>query len=76
MGPVNDRSPSRIRAALAASHEETAAVVAAIERFMRVTRPLSAPAGQSAEDGWRLAAAQESLARAERHDLPDPWINT
>jgi hypothetical protein len=58
------------------SFEEAAAIVAALERFMRATAPaLGAPA-TTAADPWRQAAVQEGLDSAKRHDLPDPWINT
>lgn len=69
---VNDRSPSQIRA----SHEEAAAIVAALERFMRDTAPAVTAAAVTVADPWQRAAVQEGLGRAERHDLPDPWINT
>jgi hypothetical protein len=58
-----------------ASPEEAAAIVAALERFMRATAPPpSQPA--SAPDGWRRAAVLEAVAREQQGDLPDPWINT
>jgi hypothetical protein len=58
-----------------ASPEEAAAVVAALERFMRAT---AVPADQPADtpDGWRQAAILEGVAREPGGDLPDPWINT
>jgi hypothetical protein len=58
-----------------ASPEEAAAIVAAIERFMRATAP---PPRQPARarDGWREAAILEGVAREPHRDLPDPWINT
>jgi hypothetical protein len=57
------------------SAEEAAAIVAAIERFMRAT---AAPArGRvQAPDGWRRAAILEGVERGREDDLPDPWINT
>jgi hypothetical protein len=69
---VNDRSPSQTRA----SDEEAAAIVAALERFMRATAPAVTVPAVTATDLWQRAAVQEGLRRAERHDLPDPWINT
>ncbi len=58
-----------------ASPEEAAAIVAALERFMRATAPpASAPAPTI--DGWRRAAVLEGVAREPHSDLPDPWINT
>jgi hypothetical protein len=58
-----------------ASPEEAAAIVAAIERFMRATAP---PPRQPARarDGWHEAAILEGVAREPHRDLPDPWINT
>ncbi len=58
-----------------ASPEEAAAIVAAIERFMRATAP---PPRQPAttRDGWHEAAVLEGVAREPQRDLPDPWINT
>lgn len=43
MAPVTPTSPTRIQAiSLSASPEKTAAIVAALERFMRTTSPQSA----------------------------------
>jgi len=57
-----------------ASPEEAAAIVAAIERFMRATAPRARPA--DVEDPWRRAAILEGVERERGHDIPDPWINT
>ena len=57
------------------SPEEAAAIVAAIERFMRSTSFAASPAEEPA-DGWRRAALLEGIARERGNDLPDPWINT
>lgn len=56
-----------------ASPEEAAAIVAALERFMRAT---AAPANppEPAIDGWRRAALAEGVAREPHGDLPDPWL--
>jgi len=58
-----------------ASAEEAAAIVAALERFMRATAP---PAGQApaAADAWRRAAILEAVEHWESSDPSDPWINT
>ncbi|HEX3434037.1 MAG TPA: hypothetical protein VHT25_08255 [Solirubrobacteraceae bacterium] len=58
-----------------ASPEEAAAVVAALERFIRATAP-PAPAASPAGDPWRRAALLEGVEREAQGDLPDPWINT
>jgi hypothetical protein len=57
------------------SPEEAAAIVAAIERFMRAT---AAPrsAGPEPADPWRRAAILEGTERERYEDAPDPWINT
>jgi hypothetical protein len=72
---VADDRPTRVLFAPSASPEEAAAIVAAIERFMRATAP---PASEPAEasDGWRRTAILEGVAREPGTDLPDPWINT
>lgn len=58
-----------------ASPEEAAAIVAALERFMRATAP---PASEPIEapGGWRRAAILDGVTREPGNDLPDPWINT
>jgi hypothetical protein len=69
------RRPQLKLIAPAASPEEAAAVVAALERFMRATAP---PAQSPAEapDEWQRAAILEGVEREEPGDLMDPWINT
>jgi hypothetical protein len=58
---------------VSASPEEAAAIVAAIERFMRATAP---PASQSraAPDPWRTAAILEGVSRESRADALEPWL--
>jgi hypothetical protein len=58
-----------------ASPEEAAAIVAAVERFMRATAP-SATAHRHDDDGWRRQAVLEGIAREPAGYLADPWINT
>ncbi|HEX4467588.1 MAG TPA: hypothetical protein VH025_10410 [Solirubrobacteraceae bacterium] len=59
----------------AASAEEAAAIIAALEQFMRATAPAaSAPVREL--DGWRRAAILEGVSRESEGDVPDPWINT
>ena len=70
-----DRRPRFELIAPSASPEEAAAVVAALERFMRATAPPpAAPAGQL--DGWREAALLEGVERDPPGGGRDPWINT
>ena len=58
-----------------ASPEEAAAIVAALERFMRATtRSVIAVADGLQE--WQDAAILEGVEREPQGDVPDPWINT
>ncbi len=59
----------------AASPEEAAAIVAALERFTRATTALPAAVMES-PDHWRRAAILEGISREPRADAPEPWINT
>jgi hypothetical protein len=58
-----------------ASPEEAAAIVAALERFMRATAPPLKPLVEG-PDPWRRAAVLEGVARENEGDMTDPWINT
>jgi hypothetical protein len=58
-----------------ASPEEAAAVVAAIERFMRATAPSLVPQAQEI-DPWVRAALIEGVSAGSGRDLHHPWINT
>jgi len=58
-----------------ASVEEAAAIVAALERFMRATAPAAEPEPADG-DAWRRAAILEGAERWEPSDSTDPWINT
>jgi hypothetical protein len=58
-----------------ASPEEAAAIVAALEQFVRATASPTRTPGIPA-DGWRRAALLEGVSRAAVDDLADPWINT
>jgi hypothetical protein len=54
-----------------ATPEEAAAVIAAVERFMRATAPtLVAP--PAAVDRWQQAALHEGIARQPQPPLP--WL--
>jgi hypothetical protein len=53
-----------------ASPEEAAAVIAAIEQFMRDTTPPPAPAEEPLP-GWLRAARREAV---EREPAFDPWL--
>jgi hypothetical protein len=58
-----------------ASAEEAAAIVAALERFMRATAPTPVPAAEGPEP-WTRTAILEGASRHPGPDDPDPWINT
>jgi hypothetical protein len=70
-----DRRPKLKLHAPSASPEEAAAIVAAIERFMRATAPV-APASGEPPDRWRQVAILEGISREQGDDAPHPWINT
>ncbi|HEY5192295.1 MAG TPA: hypothetical protein VIJ39_00310 [Solirubrobacteraceae bacterium] len=66
------------RPAPSASPAQAAAIVAALERFMRDTTPRLAPPPEQM-DPWLRAAMLEGVARdigSRPPDEPDPWINT
>jgi hypothetical protein len=69
------RRPQIELIAPSASPEEAAAIVAALERFMRATAP---PAGtpSAAPEAWQRTAMLEAVTREDDRDLPHPWINT
>ncbi|HEX7300645.1 MAG TPA: hypothetical protein VF257_16725 [Solirubrobacteraceae bacterium] len=65
-----NRRPQLQIVAPAASAEEAAAVVAAVERFMRDTAPTPAPAPPRLS-GWVQAARLEAV---ERQPPREPWL--
>lgn len=65
-----NRRPELRIVAPGASPEEAAAVVAALERFMRQTAPPPAPA-RPARDPWQRTALLEGVARDS--DTLTPW---
>ena len=69
-----NRRPHLELIAPAASPEEAAAVVAALERFLRATAPVPVAAAQG-PDPWTRAALAEGVSRQPENDLRDPWIN-
>jgi hypothetical protein len=60
-----------------ASAEEAAAIVAALEQFMRATVPRSGPTTAEAHEAarWQRAAILEGVSRDPWAEAPDPWIN-
>jgi hypothetical protein len=65
-----NRRPKLSIVAPDASPEEAAAVVAALERFMRETAPAPAPP-ESRRNAWQQAALHEGVARQPL--IPLPW---
>jgi hypothetical protein len=55
--------------------DEAAAIVVAIERFMRATTS-PRPAVETGPDRWQHAAILEGVSRDQQDNIPDPWINT
>jgi hypothetical protein len=70
MALVPNRRPQLRIVAPAASPEEAAAVVAALERFMRETAPTPAPAAPRLS-GWLQAARLEAV---EHEPGRAPWL--
>jgi hypothetical protein len=68
---VVNRRPKLTIVAPNASDEEAAAVVAALERFMRATAPPLAPPAPS-RNPWQQAALREGVAGQPAEPLP--WI--
>jgi hypothetical protein len=66
-----NRRPNLAIVAPGASEEEAAAVVAALERFMRETAPRSTLSPQR-RNPWQQAALREGVAR--QPELPPPWV--
>jgi hypothetical protein len=67
---VVNRRPKLTIVAPNASPEEAAAVVAALERFMRETAPPPAPPAAK-RNPWQQAGLREGVAR--EYQPPSPW---
>lgn len=70
-----NRRPQLELIAPSASPVEAAAIVAALERFMRDTAPRLAPPAEHL-DPWLRAAMLEGVTREGQSDEHDPWLNT
>jgi hypothetical protein len=70
-----NRRPRLELIAPAASPEEAAAVVAALERFMRATAPVPAAPAQG-PDPWQATAILEGVERENTGELADPWLGS
>lgn len=69
-GSSMNRRPELSIIAPDASPEEAAAVIAALERFMRDTAPAIVPEPTATVSAWTLAALHEGVDRAPREPLP------
>ncbi len=67
-----NRRPKLTIVAPDASPEEAAAVVAALERFMRETAPTPAPEPPPRLTAWQRAALHEGVTREPADPLP--WL--
>jgi hypothetical protein len=67
-----NRRPQLQLVAPGASPEEAAAVVAAVEQFMRQTAPVVAPGSPEERPAWLQAALREGVLRDPWPD-PSPW---
>jgi hypothetical protein len=72
--PFGDRVIAE-RSTPPASPAEAAAIVAALERFMRETAPRAGPPAEN-PDPWLRAAMLEGVEREIQDDVPDSRINT
>jgi hypothetical protein len=73
-----NRRPKLELIAPSASPDEAAAIVAALERFMRETAPRPA-APIERLDRWTRVAMLEGISRglqADEGEISSPWINT
>jgi hypothetical protein len=57
-----------------ASPEEAAAIVAALERFMRDTAPRPSANVSATPDGWHAAAVLEGVSRDPWAAAGDSWL--
>lgn len=76
--PMVNRRPQLELVAPSASPAEAAAIVAALERFMRDTAPPLATLPEGI-DPWLRAAMLEATSRqiyGSRPPEPEPWLNT
>jgi hypothetical protein len=55
--------------------EEAAAIIAAVERFMRATARRAAPRAAAGRDAWSQTAILEGVERDVQADLQGPWMS-
>jgi hypothetical protein len=71
---MRPRASGRRAIAPSASPEEAAAIVAALERFLRTSAmPARSPAQRP--DGWQRAARLEGVERWPLQDAREPWTD-
>jgi hypothetical protein len=68
MGPMTPVT-RRLQATPSSTPEEAAAIVAALERFMRATAPAPSASASERLSGWQAAAMLEGVSR-------DPWADS
>jgi hypothetical protein len=71
-------SPTKARLELiapSASAEEAAAIVAALERFMRDTAPARTASPACAPDPWWRAGILEGVEGDAQPELREPWMS-
>ncbi len=71
-----DRRPPLALITPETSPEEAAAIVAAIEQFMRATTAQGTERASLEPEPWLRAAMLEGVSRADLPDAREPWINT
>ncbi len=69
-----DRHPRLRLIAPSASPEEAAAIVAALERFMRDTAPAPSASNQASQDAWHSTAILEGVSRDPWAAAGDAWL--
>jgi hypothetical protein len=73
MAMMMPTGPRRIQPiSLSASPEQAAAIVAALERFMRATAPPASEPMDTTADNWRRAAILEGVSREPGDVLQGP----
>jgi hypothetical protein len=74
-GPMGD-APTSKRTQAGPSREEAAAIVAALELFMRATAQPPTAGEPGPPDPWLAAALVEGVSRDPHSHDPLPWLST
>jgi len=72
MQSANGKHPA---IAPAPTHEEAAAIVAAVERFVRATAPARATPASDRLDAWSRAGILEGVERDGELERREPWMS-